>query len=180
MWINAFPPKGGVSGHISPRGIMTGTQFDYVKHSKLPFGSYVQAHEEPSPTNTQAARTVGATCLGPTGNLQGSYKILNLRTGRLITRHTWTALPMPNKVIERVNSLGKAKGQPEFLTFFDCRGLTLGEQGLPNKVKSDELDYDKYADETDGLEPPTTNTTYGIDKSELPYDAPPDSPNRPT
>jgi hypothetical protein len=82
LWINAFPPKGGVSTNLSPRNIITGIQFDYHKHCKLQFGSYVQAHQEPSPTNTQAARTVGAICLGPTGNIQGSYKFLNLRTGK--------------------------------------------------------------------------------------------------
>jgi hypothetical protein len=28
LWINAFPPKGGVSPNLSPRNIMTGVQFD--------------------------------------------------------------------------------------------------------------------------------------------------------
>jgi hypothetical protein len=54
MWINAFPPKGSISNHVSPRGIMTGTQFGYAKNSKLPTGINVRAHEEPHPTNTQA------------------------------------------------------------------------------------------------------------------------------
>ncbi len=44
LWINAFPPKGGVSSTLSPRNIMTGIQFDYRKHYRLQFGSYVQAH----------------------------------------------------------------------------------------------------------------------------------------
>jgi hypothetical protein len=88
LWINTSPPKGGVSSTLSPRKIMTGIQFDYNKHCKLQFGSYVQAHQEPSPTNTQAAHTVGAICLGPTGDIQGSYKFLNLRTGKRVThRH---------------------------------------------------------------------------------------------
>jgi hypothetical protein len=163
MWINAFPPKGGVSGNISPRGILTGTQFDYTKHCKIPFGSYVQTHEEPDITNTQAARTGGAICLGPTGNLQGSFKFLNLRTGRLITRRNWTSLPMPNEVIERVNALGKAEGQPSLLTFYDRRGLTIGELDLPNKIESDDPEYDEFDDEADGLEPQTTNEEFGHD-----------------
>ena len=94
LWINAFPPKGGVSSTVSPHNIMTGIQFDYNKHCKLQFGSYVQAHQEPSPTNNQAARTVGAICLGPTGNILGSYKFLNFRTGKRITRRRWTTLPI--------------------------------------------------------------------------------------
>jgi hypothetical protein len=35
LWINAFPPKGGVSTNLSPRNIMTGIQFDYNKHCQL-------------------------------------------------------------------------------------------------------------------------------------------------
>jgi hypothetical protein len=112
LWINALPPKGGVSFTLSPRNIMTGIQFEYQKHCRLQISSYVQAHQEPSPTNTQAAQTVGAICLGPTGNIQGSYKFLNLRTGKRITRRRWTQLPMPQEVIDRVDQLGRADGQP--------------------------------------------------------------------
>ena len=32
FWINAFPPKSGVSATISPRKIITGQQLDYKKH----------------------------------------------------------------------------------------------------------------------------------------------------
>ena len=67
LWLNVFPPKGGIST-ISPRTLITGVKFDYTKHCKLPFGAYAQVNEEPSPSNIQNARTVGAICLGPTGN----------------------------------------------------------------------------------------------------------------
>jgi hypothetical protein len=93
IWLNAFPPKDGVSSHISPRNIITGITFDYNKHCRAQFGSYVQTHKEPATTSsTMQARTLGAICLGPTGNLQGSYKFLNLRTGQRITRRKWTDL----------------------------------------------------------------------------------------
>ena len=36
-WINAFPPKGGVSRMMSPRTIMTGTQLDYKTDCHLTF-----------------------------------------------------------------------------------------------------------------------------------------------
>ena len=84
---------------------------------KLPFGAYSHVHEEPSPSNIQVARTVGAICLGPTGNQQGGYKIFNLRTGKRITRRKWTPLPMPHDVIARVNQIGHFQGQPSLLTF---------------------------------------------------------------
>jgi hypothetical protein len=102
LGINALSPKGGISTNFSPSNIMTGIQFDNNKHCKLQFGSYIQAHREPDPTNTQAAHTVGAICLGSTGNIQGSSnKFLNLtRTGKRITCRTWMSLPMPQEVID--------------------------------------------------------------------------------
>ena len=89
-----FPAKGGIS-NVSLRTLMTGIKLDYSKHCRLPFGSYVQVHDEPSPTNSPTARTVGEITLGPTGNLQRGYKFLNLWTGKKITRRNWTHLPMP-------------------------------------------------------------------------------------
>ena len=100
---------------------------NYKQHCQLLFGSYVQAHQEPSPTNTQAACTVGAICLGPTSNIQGSYYFLNLSTGKCITRRRWTQLPMPQEVIDRVNQLGTAEAQPQLLTFYNRRGLLIGD-----------------------------------------------------
>jgi hypothetical protein len=162
LWINAFPPKGGVSTTLSPRNIMTGIQFDYNKHCQLPFGSYVQAHEEPRPTNTQAARTVGAICLGPTGNIQRSYKFLNLRTGKCITRRRWTPLPMPQEVIDRVNQLGKADSQPVLLTFYDRKGRLIGESNTTGAADPAKTASDK--DGTEYLNPPTVNEDYGLDE----------------
>lgn len=127
MWVNAFPPKSGVSETLSLRNIMTGMQFDYNKHCKYPFGAYGQAHEEPDKTNTQDVWSIGAICLGPTGNLQGSYKFLNLQTGKLITRRKFTPLPIPQNVIDRVNTLEKADKQRELLTFYDRQGHPIGD-----------------------------------------------------
>ena len=84
LWLNAFPPKGGVSEMISPRMIVIGIPFDYNKHCKWAFGTYGQMSEEPKPSNTQVRRSLGAICLGPKGNLQGSYKFLNLQTSKMI------------------------------------------------------------------------------------------------
>ena len=70
LWINMFPAKGGIS-NVSPRTLMTVIKLDYSKHCRFPFGSYFQVHDEPSPTNSPTARTVGAITLGPTGNFQG-------------------------------------------------------------------------------------------------------------
>ena len=52
MWINAFPPKGGVSPTVSPCNLPTEAKLDFKKHCKLQFGSFVQTHEENDPKNS--------------------------------------------------------------------------------------------------------------------------------
>jgi hypothetical protein len=42
----------------------------------------------------------------PRPGIQGSYKFLNLRTGKRLTRRRWTS---PSKVIDRVNQLGESR-----------------------------------------------------------------------
>ena len=86
---------------ISPRSLISGVPLDFKKHCQLVFGSYAQTHEEPDLTNSLNTRTVGAICLGPTGNLQGSYKFFSLHSGKLITCCAWTALPMPQEVMSQ-------------------------------------------------------------------------------
>ena len=114
---------------------MTGTTLDYSKHCKLPFGTYAQTHEEHSPTNLQAAQSVGAICLGLTGNLQGSHKFLKLCSGKRITHQSWTKLPMPQEVIDCVSQLGKANDQVELFTFFDCKGNPISDSSqIPEDI----------------------------------------------
>jgi hypothetical protein len=84
---------------------MTGTTLDYKKHCRLPFGVYVETHEENKPSNTLKERTRAAICLGSTANFKGSYKFLCLRTGRHITRNQFRELPMPASVIAVVEAL---------------------------------------------------------------------------
>jgi hypothetical protein len=42
---------------------------------------------------------------------------MSLRSGEKITRYSWTPIPMPGTVIDRVNILGS--NEPEFLSFAD-------------------------------------------------------------
>ena len=115
LWINMFSAKVGIP-NVSPRTLMTVIVLDYSKHCRFPFRSYVQVHDKPIPTNSPTARTVGAITLGPTGNLQWGYKILNLRTGKKITIRNWTYVPMSSRVIERINKIGSAHGQHKLIT----------------------------------------------------------------
>ena len=51
----------------------------FDKHAILEFGSYVQTHEEH--TNDMSHCTLGAVCLGPTGNRQGGHWFMSLSSG---------------------------------------------------------------------------------------------------
>ena len=98
FWLNAFPHADGVSDTLSLRYLLTGKQIDYQKHVRLEFGVYVQTHE--AHTNDMQPRTIGAICLGPSGNEQGGHYFMSLVTG--LHRRKWTEMPMPQDAIDRV------------------------------------------------------------------------------
>jgi hypothetical protein len=82
IYLNAFPTKTGVSKVILPREILFRQKIDLVKHCQAVFGSYCEVHDEPTPTNTMVTQATLAIVLGPMGNLQGTYKLYNLATGK--------------------------------------------------------------------------------------------------
>ena len=84
MWLNSFIIKGGVSNTLSPRCLLTGRSLDYNLHCKIPFGAYAHVNQYSTPRNSDKPRTVATICLGPTGNAQGTYKFLSLRTGKTL------------------------------------------------------------------------------------------------
>ena len=133
--LNYFPVKGGISATISPKTIMTGETLHYKKHLRLQLGQYCQVHEEDQPRNSQLPRTQGAICLGPSGNMQGGFKFMTLKTMKKIVRRSWDPIPMPDTVIARVNELGK--DQPEQFAFTDRNGQLIGDVKIPG-VDGDE------------------------------------------
>ena len=73
LWLNNFPVDKGVSSRFSPREIILRHKLDAKRHCRAPFGAYCEVHEENDPTNSMKSRGIPAICLGPTGNLQGTY-----------------------------------------------------------------------------------------------------------
>ena len=57
--LNPFPIKGGVSDKLSPRTLLTGLQIDFKLHCCLPFGYYVQTHEENYPYQWAPSKNFG-------------------------------------------------------------------------------------------------------------------------
>jgi hypothetical protein len=103
--LNFIPTKGGVSDTLSPNTIMYGETLEYKKHLSLQLGQYCQVHEEDNPRNSHIDRTKGAIYLGPSCNLQGGFKFMDVNSGKKIARRSWDVIPMPDLVIDRVNAL---------------------------------------------------------------------------
>ena len=57
--------------------------------------------------------------MGPSGNIQGGFKFMILRSMKNITRQSWDIIPKDDIVIDRVNLLGKE--QPEIFIFTNIR-----------------------------------------------------------
>ncbi len=84
MWLNNFPSAMGISTQYSPRELIVRDCLDYKKHCQALFGSYCEAHEENTPTNSMLTHGSPSICLGPTGNCQDSYFFFSLVTGQVI------------------------------------------------------------------------------------------------
>ena len=75
---------------------------DFKKHCKLDSGEYVEVHDEPSPTNGMRSRTRSCITLVPTGNLQDTYKFMDINTGAKLKKLSWTCITMPCAVIGKI------------------------------------------------------------------------------
>jgi hypothetical protein len=62
---------------------------------------------------------------------------MSLQTGRKVTRTSWTELPMPRQVVERVHAL--AADQPEKLVFYDRHGRAIGDSSTNIELTDNEV-----------------------------------------
>jgi len=107
--LNQFPSQNGISETLSPLTIMTGRANPDYNDLKLEFGLYVQFFEDNDPSNTTTSGNTGAIVMNPTGNAQGDYQFMSLTTGKRLSRHQWTEIPMTNAVISAVESIGQER-----------------------------------------------------------------------
>ena len=84
--------------------------------------AYYEVHVDPDITNNMEPRTCEGICLGPMGNMQGSYKFLLLSTGKKIIRRKFVEIPVPDKVIKKVNEIGLKDKMQEGLSFKNRNG----------------------------------------------------------
>ena len=99
-----FPVKNGVSQYYSPRVIMMLPALDYQQNFTVPFGSYVQAHNDTDPRNTPKARTLDGIYLRP--DKHNGHEVMDLVSGQIITRPRVTVIPVTDEVIRTVEAMG--------------------------------------------------------------------------
>jgi hypothetical protein len=86
----------------SPREMIMGEEIlDCKSVCRLPFGSYVQVHEDNQVTSAMETRTTEGINLGPSNMTEG-HKFFSPVTGEIIMRRKWTELPIPGDVIQKV------------------------------------------------------------------------------
>jgi hypothetical protein len=165
FWLNVFPPKDGVSQKINPRELITGVKIDFNKHIRAEFGEYVQVHEEHD--NSMQPRTTGAIATKPTGNAQGGFWFYSLTTGRMLDRRRWTALPMPQDVINRITVL--ARTNPVGMNFTNMRNEAVYDI---DDDSDDDSDYEPDEDDDDDDDYDDFITGVDIHNADPPPDPP--------
>jgi hypothetical protein len=147
MWLNAFPVKSGISEKFSPRELVSRHKLDAKLHCKSPFGAYCEVHTDPDITNTTEPRTRWAICLGPTRNLQGSYKFMSLTTGKKIVSRKFTEMPVTNSVIEQVAKWAKKDRSITGVSVMDKYGVEYKFDDEEDAVMDERLmDHAPYPD----------------------------------
>ncbi len=107
LWLDSLPAAAGVSDKYSPWEIVLGRELDFKKHCKTTFGSYVEAHNDPTIMNTMHPQMFPGIFLGRTGNRQGTHKIFNINTGIVKKPRTITPLSMQDMVIAVIEDWGQ-------------------------------------------------------------------------
>jgi hypothetical protein len=145
--LNFFPAKNGISQYYSPRMILHQRNLDYNKHCQYAFGTYVQAHDEPNPSNTNAPCTLDCIYLRYNDNQQGGHDLLHLQMNRMITRRRVTPIPITPAIIKMVHRIAEQDGMPKGLMITNHTGQVLYDSTWIAGVDDDD-DEDMY-DEMD-------------------------------
>ena len=105
-----FIKKGGCSKYYSPYNILKRRSVDYKKHLLYSFGEYVIASHEAKPKNNPKPRGIDAIYIRPAKSLQGGHEVMDLGSGRVVTRPKVTPMKMTDLVMKRVEDMAKRQG----------------------------------------------------------------------
>ena len=145
--LNFFPAKNGISPYYSPRMILHQRNLDYARHCQYTFGTYVQAHEEPVFSNTNAPRSLDCIFLRYNDNVQGGHELLHLPTNSLITRRTITPLPLTPAIMNQVHALAVQENMPDGLKISNRTGQLFYDSAWIAGVDYDNEAFEDAQDE---------------------------------
>ena len=144
--LNFFPARHGISEFYSPRMILHQRNLNYSKHCKYSFGSFVEASNEPNPTNTTAPHTLDCIYLCYNDADQGGHECLHLPTNRIITRSKVTLIPITTGVINQIRTIATQEGMPEGLKIINKYDIVLYDSawiaGVDYEANEEESDSD--------------------------------------
>ena len=106
LLLNAFQIKSGLYMEYLPRETVTHQSFDYEKDCRAEFGSYVEASTYDMVTNIQTPGTHEFIVLGTYGDRQGSLKLFDLKSGKVVMIRVFKVIPMPDRFLKLVNNWG--------------------------------------------------------------------------
>jgi hypothetical protein len=115
---------------------------DFHKHCMIPFGTYIQAHNQPANLNSQHPRTLDCIYLRYLNNKQGGHELLDLQTGSIITQRQVTPLSMTQNVIEMVQTRADKDKMPSGLKITTKHGMVLHDDTFIAEVESNSNDED--------------------------------------
>jgi len=133
---------------------------DYNKHCLIKQFSYVQAHNEPNPSNSQEPRSLDCIYLRSLSNAQGGHELYDLNTGRVITRRRVTVISMTANVIQRVEQIASSEGM-KGLKMTNNSGKILYDSSWIAGVHDNEEDDEnhlEYEQENEDINEFTQNT----------------------
>ena len=98
-------PTASRGDHVAPQVDFLGRKLDSARDVRFVWGDLCQAHNPDNIiTNSDKARTDACVLLQSTGNLNGSVKMLNLSTWRVVTRDQWTVIPYDVTTIQMITA----------------------------------------------------------------------------
>jgi hypothetical protein len=145
--LNFFPNKYRVSRVYSPRMIMLHENLDFERHCKYQIGEFVQAHEEPHHTNTNASGALDSILLRRMENAQGGHELLHLQTNKIVKRSKLTKVPITPSIIKQVHVLAELDDTPRGLKITNRANQVIFHSAWIAGVDYDEESFDDDIDD---------------------------------
>jgi len=119
--------------------MLTGRRVNYKKEFALKSGDYVEARDPNVVSNSMEPRNQACIALFPTASINGSWKMLNIETKKIVSRSVFKKpLITHSYVIEVMNSLAAGSAvEPEHI---DSTGVTEDDAGVIDfEIEEDEV-----------------------------------------